>query len=96
MVEAVNRADYSVPDDVLVQILSDGEVVLLNLVTEAYFGLDEVGAGLFGLLQEDVSLNDAHQRLLEEYDVDGDTLRSDLEDLVSELIRHGLLAKLAG
>ncbi len=42
---------YAVPDDVLIQALPSGEVVLLNLVTEAYYGLDEIGARMFEILQ---------------------------------------------
>ncbi len=91
---AVRRAYYSVPDSVLVQGLANGEVVLLNLVAEAYFGLDAVGAELFTLLRAGVSFDDAHQRLLEDYDVDSDTLRADLDDLVTNLIDHGLISEL--
>lgn len=80
----------SVPDDVLVREL-DGESVLLNLESETYYGLDELGTRVWAHLTRAASIEAAYQALLAEYDVDGQRLRRDLEDLVSELVAHGLL-----
>ncbi len=83
---------YAVPDDVLIQALPSGEVVLLNLVTEAYYGLDEIGARMFEILQAGGRLDDAVATLLDDYAVDQATLETDLRALAAELVKHGLLA----
>ena len=95
MGDASSSVHYTVPNDVLVQVLSDGELVLLNLVSEAYYGLDGVGSDLFGLLRDGTSVAEAHERLLETYDIDSDTLNADVNDLINNLVEHGLLAKSA-
>lgn len=78
------------PEDVLVRIL-DGEAVLLNLDTESYFGLDDVGARMWTLLTKSDSIQAAYDALLEEYDVAPEQLRADLTDLIVRLVNHGLI-----
>ncbi len=77
-------------DDVLHQELS-GETVLLNLKTEHYFGLDPVGTRIWQVLGETASAEKVVSRLLEEYEVDESTLRADVERLIAELAKAGLL-----
>jgi hypothetical protein len=84
---------YRIPDEVLIQHLSNGEVVFLDLASEAYFGLDPVGAAMYTALGEHGSLDRAIESLLAEYEVDVDTLRRDLTDLCEQLVERGLLAK---
>jgi Coenzyme PQQ synthesis protein D (PqqD) len=78
------------PDDVLVQML-DGEAVLLNLDTESYFGLDDVGARMWTLLTESDSIQAAYEGLLDEYDVTPEQLRADLIGLIDRLAEQGLI-----
>jgi hypothetical protein len=80
----------SVPEDVLLQEL-DGESVILNLKSECYFGLDEVGTRMWVVLTSSDTIQDAYERLLAEYDVAPDVLRQDLAALVEQLVGHGLL-----
>ncbi len=76
--------------NVLVQNLAD-EAVLLNLDSEAYFGLNEVGTRMFAVLQEHNSIADAHQQLLAEYDIDSEKLKTDLLNLIQQLVEQGLV-----
>jgi hypothetical protein len=80
----------SVPEDVLLQEL-DGESVILNLKSECYFGLDEVGTRMWAVLTSSASIQDAYELLLTEYDVAPDVLRQDLVGLAEQLVGHGLL-----
>lgn len=80
----------STPTEVVTRQL-DGELVLLNLDTETYFGLDEVGTRMWEVLCSSSSVEEAYQKLVEEYDVDSATLRNDLESLLSQLVESGLL-----
>jgi hypothetical protein len=70
----------------------EGESVLLNLASERYFGLDEVGTRMWQALTTADSVEAAHAALLAEYDVDAERLRSDLLDLIGQLVEHGLVA----
>ena len=77
--------------DTLMQEL-EGESVLLNLASEHYFGLDEVGTRMWQALTTADNVQAAHAALLAEYEVDGDLLRNDLLDLIGPLVEHGLVA----
>jgi hypothetical protein len=78
------------PDDVLVREL-EGQSVLLNLETEHYFSLDEVGTRMWELLTGSASIQAAYDALLTEYDVAPDLLRTDLQTLIERLELKGLL-----
>jgi hypothetical protein len=79
----------SIPDHVMFRELQ-GESVLLNLDTETYFGLDDVGTRMWAVLAEAATVGQAYEILLEEFDVDPDTLRKDLGALVDQLVEKGL------
>jgi len=75
--------------EVLMQSLA-GEAVLLNLQSEEYFGLDEIGTRMLEVLQESDSIQSAYYQLLEEYDVEPELLKTDLLDFVQQLVDRGL------
>src|SRR5437879_8336755 len=79
-----------VPEDVLVQEL-EGESVLLNLKSERYFGLDDVGTRMWAVLSKAESIQSAYDTLLAEYEVEPDRLRTDLLTLIDKLVEHGLV-----
>lgn len=79
-----------VPDDVLISNLQE-ESVILNLGSERYFGLDDVGTRVLSVLSASDSIEAAYKSLLEEYEVEAVTLRQDLLSLVEELAAHGLV-----
>src|SRR5262245_45288347 len=68
----------------------DGEMVLLDLETGTYFGLDQVGARVWTLLADGGRLGDVLSALHAEYEVDAATLERDLLALVGELCARGL------
>ena len=79
-----------VPDNVLFREL-EGESVLLDIETETYFGLDEVGTRMWSRLTESPSVQQAYDILQGEYDVTPETLKSDLTELIERLADKGLL-----
>lgn len=79
-----------VPDEVLVSSLQT-ESVILNLKSERYFGLDDVGTRMLAILSKSDSIEAAYETLLEEYEVEGDELRRDLASLIERLINQGVL-----
>lgn len=74
----------------LVQRTGD-EAIVLDSVSEQYFGLNEVGLRLWSLLSDDPSLAQAHQTLLVEYDVEAPVLERDLVAIVGQLADAGLV-----
>jgi len=78
------------PEDVLISNV-EGESVLLNLNSERYFGLDEVGTRMLSVLTTSNSIQTAYEALLEEYEVENEALRRDLAELIDRLIDQGLL-----
>lgn len=68
----------------------DGELVLLDMQSENYFGLDAVASKIWQILNADKSLAETAEILQEIYDVDESTLRRDLETFVQQLLDNGL------
>ena len=68
-----------------------GETVILDLASETYFGLDEVGTRVWQLLGETTTLQSVFEQLLLEYEVDAEQLESDLEALLNSLHDAGLI-----
>jgi hypothetical protein len=90
-VATVERAArLAVPERVLFRELG-GEAVLLNLASESYFGLDEVGTAMWSALVEHASVASALPAILDRYDADVGVMERDLIGLVERLVEHGLL-----
>jgi hypothetical protein len=77
-------------EDVLLQAV-DNEAVLLDLAAGMYFSLNEVGLAFWQAVESGASLRAARDRLLNDYEVDRDTLSRDLLELVDRLQQHGLV-----
>ena len=82
----------TVPDDVLISQLQE-ESVILNLDSERYYGLDDVGTRFLFVLTTSESIETAYEQLRDEYDVDPQVLRADLLALIENLINQGLLIR---
>jgi hypothetical protein len=68
-----------------------GETVLLDLESENYFGLDEVGTRIWQLIKENRDLRAIYDTLLQEYEVEEERLQNDLEALLGEISGLGLI-----
>jgi hypothetical protein len=88
---AISFSDrVTVPDEILISNLQK-ESVILNLDSERYFGLDDVGTRMFSVLTNSASIEAAYESLAQEYDVDRQVLRDDLIVLIENLLRQGLV-----
>ena len=79
-----------IPDDVLISKLQE-ESVILNLDSERYYGLDDVGTRFLAALTTSESIEAAYETLAREYNVDPQILRQDLLELVQNLVDQGLI-----
>ena len=69
----------------------DGEMVLLDMNSENYFGLDEVGTAIWQAMQEKETLQEVLDVLLEQYEVESDVLEKDLTNFVAKLVESELI-----
>ena len=69
----------------------DGEMVLLDMESENYFGLDEVGTSIWQAMQENETLQEVFEALLEQYEVEEEMLENDLLVFVGKLVESGLV-----
>ena len=76
--------------DVLIQKI-EGESILLNLVTENYFALDEVGTSIVTTLDGSDSVAAALRKLLKIYEVEEANLTEDITQLASQCEQVRLL-----
>jgi hypothetical protein len=87
---AILPSHVQIPSDVLFQEL-EGESVLLNLQSERYYGLDDIGTRLWQLLAENGDVAAACEQLVKEYDVEEDILRQDVAQLITKMADAGLV-----
>jgi hypothetical protein len=69
-------------------------LVLLDLKSESYFGLNLTGARIWTLLKSGHSEEAIIQQLQHESDVDQQTLTQDVQDLIAQLLEAGLLKQI--
>jgi hypothetical protein len=86
----VSNATFVISPEVLAQEVH-GEIVLLDLEGEAYFGLNAVGARVWQLLREQKDIAQILDHLEGEFDVSRAQLEVDLPELLDTLVRAGLV-----
>jgi hypothetical protein len=69
----------------------DGEAILINLATGAYYSMDKAGGLVWQSIQQHCSLEEIAQRLTGSYAVSIEQARADATRLVSELLEAHLV-----
>lgn len=93
MKESVRLSDHTIIQ-VAKQQVSCGlsnEAVILNLQNGIYYGLNPVGARIWELLQQPRAVGEIRFVLLREFEVEADRCTQDLENILRELLHHGLI-----
>ena len=67
------------------------EVVVLDLNSGTYYGLDELGARIWTLIEQPVSLCTIREAIMSEYEVDADTCNRDILAFVNKMQAAGLV-----
>lgn len=75
---------YRTSPDAACAIVQDGAVVL-HMASKRYYSLNESGALIWSLLEQNVPEEQIVARLLARYDVDGNVAADALANLVAEL-----------
>jgi|TARA_B110000914_G_C15385374_1_gene409811 hypothetical protein len=78
------------PHAVICQVLED-ESVLLDLASENYLGLDEVGTRIWQFIDDGETMRSVVATMLDEYDTNEETLVGDLDEFLNDLQAQGLI-----
>ena len=80
-----------VADEAAISTDLDGEVVILDTSKGVYYGMDAVGAYIWTLLQQPVTVGQVRDAVLQEYEVDVTTCERDLMTLLQNLSSNSLV-----
>lgn len=69
----------------------DGEVGMLNVETGKYYGLDETGSRIWRIIENPIKVSEIIETLQKEYDVDADTCKNDVFELLEKLLSEKLI-----
>jgi len=69
----------------------DDEVVLVHLKTNEIYALNETAARFWELYADGLSRGKIEQRLLAEFDVDPSALAAEIDTLLEDLAREGIV-----
>lgn len=86
LAQRIRRSDQVLFQDV------GGEAVLLDLASEQYFGLNDVGTRIWQLIETSAVLEEVRSTLCEEFEADPACIEQDLLALVEALADAGLIA----
>ena len=80
------------------QVSSDlaGETVLLSMTTAHYYGLADVGARIWQLVQNPIRVSAVCDVIVQEYDVPRERCESDVVGFLGELASNGLIEVSSG
>ena len=67
------------------------EAVLLSLKNGKYYGVNHVGAAIWSIIQQPVTLSEIESSLMEQYEVDEETCRTEVETFLENMIREELI-----
>lgn len=70
------------------------DVVALNVQNGRAYGMENVTVAVWNLLAEPLSVESICERLIEEYDVEPDVCRLQIEQLMDQLSNEGLIEAL--
>ncbi len=90
--DAPKNIKYRLSPKLVASEVSD-ETVILDYEAGKYFGLEGVGSFVWSVLQKDapLSINDLSKRVTEAYEVDENQCIADLEALIDNLKKNGLI-----
>ena len=68
-----------------------GEAIVLNMKSGVYFGMEQVAALIWNLVEKPRSVAEIRDAIMKEYEVDDDTCEKDLKLFLGHLQSAGLI-----
>ena len=69
----------------------DDEVVMMNIDTGKYYGMDAIGSRIWELIADEIQVKELIGKLMEEYDVEEEQCRKDVLEFLNQLNANKLL-----
>lgn len=91
MSEQILPKKIKISENVLFQEI-DNEYVLLNMRTELYFGLNDIGAKVWQIISQEGTTDTLIEKIMADYEVSADTLKADISELLNELSNEQLIS----
>lgn len=90
LVSLVPSTKFKISDSVFHSDV-ENEKVILSLKNGAYYGLEELGARIWNLLEQSKSFIEIRETIVKEYEVEDEECERDLQELLQELIEAELI-----
>lgn len=71
----------------------DDELIILDLTSNMYFGLNSVGAQIWYFLSQDKTIAETCEAMLAKYDASPESMERDVLDLTNELLSKNLVTR---
>ena len=82
---------YKPKADNIAATVIDGEAIIVNLTTGVYYSMDKVGADVWGMIEQEWSLDEISAAIAARHDVTADRALADVEALAAKLIAEDLM-----
>jgi hypothetical protein len=77
----------------IIQSKIGDEVVMMDVESGFYFGLNSVGSVIWSHLSELITLDELLQKLVSQFEIDVDTCRKDTADFLDQLLEKKIIRK---
>ena len=75
--------------------LIDQDVVALHVERGTCFGMEKVSADVWDMLEHPVGIDELCSRLMDRYSVGADQCRSEVEQLIGQMVEEGIVRPVA-
>jgi len=69
----------------------DGEIIMMDVVSGDYIGLNAVGSSIWGLIEVPKTLEQICAGLMGEYEIDEQTCRAETEHFLTSMSEKGMI-----
>ncbi len=73
--------------------LVDDEIVILDVGSGQFYGINDVGAFIWELLESEVTIEELVDAVATKYSISSDTARADIDELVQQLVDSDLVTE---
>jgi len=69
----------------------DDDLVMMDIDQGSYFGLNPVGAAIWSRIENEISVGDLINKLLDEYDIDASVCKNDTLAFLESTVEKGFI-----
>jgi hypothetical protein len=81
---------FQVAPKILRELISE-EVVIINMLTGSYYSLTDLGASIWDMIEQGLSLDRILQSLINQYEASSEVIQASLDQLIVSLATEGLI-----